>query len=262
MASTSSFVAYIDESGDEGFTFGVANRSSEWFVLSAIVIRKKNDLSIVEACRSIRRTLGKPVGYTVHFRDLKHDQKVAVACEVSKIPMRTISIVCHKPSMTETEYLLEKNKLYFYLSRFLFERVSWLCRDNRIAKEGDGTAEIVFSNRSSMPYDEFRKYVDLLHHRSTERGDVEMDWGAIDSSRVCSYPHKLRAGLQIADIVASSVFSAFEQNRFGNTEPRYARELAKVAYRHKKKLLGYGVKLWPAEKMKAVQSSTDYDWLV
>jgi hypothetical protein len=36
-----SFVAYIDESGDEGFNFAEFPeiKSSEWFVLSAVVIR-------------------------------------------------------------------------------------------------------------------------------------------------------------------------------------------------------------------------------
>ena len=35
---SATFVVYIDESGDEGFSFGKG--SSEWFVLSAVVTKK------------------------------------------------------------------------------------------------------------------------------------------------------------------------------------------------------------------------------
>ena len=46
---SSSFVAYIDESGCEGFKFLADEQgSSRWFVLSALVLRKENDLLAVE----------------------------------------------------------------------------------------------------------------------------------------------------------------------------------------------------------------------
>ncbi|WP_229207695.1 MULTISPECIES: DUF3800 domain-containing protein [unclassified Duganella] len=55
------FVAYIDEAGDEGFKFLEGERgSSRWFVLSATIIRKSNDLQIVRAAREVRQLLGKP----------------------------------------------------------------------------------------------------------------------------------------------------------------------------------------------------------
>jgi hypothetical protein len=44
-----SFVAYIDESGDEGFKF--AKGSSEWFVLSAAITRKRFDVATVKTSR-------------------------------------------------------------------------------------------------------------------------------------------------------------------------------------------------------------------
>ena len=44
-----SFLAYIDESGDEGFVFNEdGSGSSRWFVLSAAVIRQVNDLQMVK----------------------------------------------------------------------------------------------------------------------------------------------------------------------------------------------------------------------
>src|SRR3546814_6025402 len=77
------------------------------------------------------------------------------------------SVLVHKPSLNEPEtFQAEKFRLYFYLTRYLLERVSWLCRDHRRANEGDGTAEVIFSNRSYMSYDAMRPY--LCRLRSEE----------------------------------------------------------------------------------------------
>ncbi|HWE01892.1 MAG TPA: DUF3800 domain-containing protein [Tepidisphaeraceae bacterium] len=45
-----SFIVYIDESGDDGFKFNTGGSgSSEWFILSAVVIRARNDHMIRES---------------------------------------------------------------------------------------------------------------------------------------------------------------------------------------------------------------------
>ena len=55
---TASFVAYVDESGDEGFKFLPNEKgSSRWFVLSAMVIRKENDLQVVQLARQAREVV-------------------------------------------------------------------------------------------------------------------------------------------------------------------------------------------------------------
>ena len=73
----SSFVTYIDESGDEGFVFNPdGSGSSRWFVISAVVFRKANDLQSVACLKEVRGLLGKPPKYPLHFADLKHEQRV------------------------------------------------------------------------------------------------------------------------------------------------------------------------------------------
>lgn len=55
---TASFVAYVDESGDEGFKFLPNEQgSSRWFVLSALVIRKENDLQVDRYLRLMAKTI-------------------------------------------------------------------------------------------------------------------------------------------------------------------------------------------------------------
>lgn len=114
---SSSFIAYIDESGDEGFRFP---GSSEWFVLSALVLRRHTELETVKALDGIKVRLGKDLRRPLHFRDLEHAQRVAYVGELAahRKRMRTISVLVHKPSLVEVDAFREKHLLYRYATRF------------------------------------------------------------------------------------------------------------------------------------------------
>ena len=239
------FVVYVDESGDEGFSFGKG--SSDWFVLSAIITRKSKDIETVKLIDRVRGKLGKPPERPLHFRDLKHEQRLPLAAEIASADLRTISVLVHKPSIKEPEKFHERYRLYFYAARYLFERVSWYCRDHRTSHDsGDGSAEIVFSNRSGMSYQEIRDYLDLLRQQ-TGFFDVRIEWSVIKPEQVRAYTHGRRMGLQIADAVASSFFYAVQLSQHGFTEDRYACMLKPVVYHRQGQYGGYGIKLWPRE---------------
>ena len=132
----SSFVVYVDESGDEGFVFKPdGSGSSRWFVISAVVVRKKKDHHMVSCLKEVREILKKPAKTPLHFVDLRHEQRVPYIRRVGDLPIRAISILIHKPSISEPEkFQNNKYLLYRYATRLLLERVSLLCRDGK--KEG------------------------------------------------------------------------------------------------------------------------------
>lgn len=242
-----SFTVYIDESGDEGFVFQPGEQgSSRWLVLSAVVFRKRNDLQAVRLMADLRTRLGKLPKQALHFRHLRHEQRVPVARAIGEAPfIRTVSVLIHKPSIREPErFQSEPFRLYRYACRLLLERVSWLCRDKRVPDQGDGTAEITFSNRSAMSYDDLRGYLNLLHD-AAEVKDVRVDWAVIRPTQVRAVNHDQLAGLQLADAVASGLFYALNLNPYGEAESRYLDLLAPTTYRHKGSALGYGLKFWP-----------------
>lgn len=243
--STPSFRVYVDESGDEGFVFKDRGQgSSRWLVLSAAVTRRERDLEMVKLMDDVRTLLDRPRRQQVHFVKLSHAQKTAYAREIGKVSLRTVSVLVHKPSIEGPEtFQARKHRLYRYATRLLLERVSWLCREHRIAGRGDGFAEVIFSNRGQMSYDDLRDYLCRLR----EKPGVQIDWSAIDPVRVRAVQHTQLAGLQVADAVASSGFAAVNANQFGDTEHRYLLELSPVMYRRKGKLSGYGLKFWPAD---------------
>lgn len=243
-----SFRVYVDEAGDEGFQFLPNERgSSRWFVLSATVFRKSKDHAAVQAMKEIRALLNKDPKKALHFRNLKHEQRIPCIRQIGNCPIRTVSILIHKPSIREPEkFQSEAYRLYRYATRLLLERTSWLCRDAYKEGEGDRTAEVIFSNRSAMSYEDLKDYLLLLREQSKPR-DIRIDWNVIQPEAVRAVNHDQLAGLQIADAVASSIFYATHLTQYGENEPRYMELLDRTVYRHKQTAIGYGLKFWPEE---------------
>lgn len=238
-----SFIAYIDESGDDGLEKfrepGGKGGASSWLVISACVLRQSFDLQAVKWRDEISARMPEKRIRELHFANLSHNQKVVIVQDLAERPIRAINIISNKrtaPAGTFTQ----KNQLYFYTTRYLIERISWLCRDyRRLVPEGDGRVKIVFSRRGGMSYPDFRAYLNRLKDDQT----VRIHWPTIDIDGIDALDHSRRAGLQIADAVASAFAAGIEPNAYGNCESRYAEILKPVVYRRRMNYLSYGVKL-------------------
>ncbi len=262
---TASFVVYVDESGDEGFKFGESGGSSKWFVLSAVITEKKTDLQTVKLVDKVREILGrKPDDHKpLHFRMLKHEHRIPLVDHIARADLKTISVCIHKPSIVESETFQQRNLLYYYAGRLLLERVSWYCRDHKTGHtEGDGSAEIVFSNRGGMEYEEFRAYMERLKKQSEDSGKFQrsIDWSVIKSDQITAYADK-RMGLQLADAVATSFYYGLQLNPTGYNEDRYVRMLKPVVYNHNGDYDGYGIKIWPRDAEGLIKTESHLMWL-
>ncbi len=250
---SSTFIAFIDESGDEGFQ--LHSGSSEWFVLSAVVMRTANELEQVKLVDVVRDGINQrrqpshriPDKKPLHFRDLKHDQRRFYAEHISRASLRTVSVMINKREISNPEKFTPDSGLYFYAVRLLVERASWYCRDHKRRDDaGDGCLKLVFSNRAALDYTELANYLRYL-----ETNRIALDYraapGVVRPEDLCTYTSGKRMGLQIADAVASSYYSAVEKSSFGFTEESYAKLLLPRAYRHDGQLWGYGIKMVPRE---------------
>jgi len=257
------FVVYIDESGDEGFRFDTANSSTRWFVLAAAVTRKVDDARLVHLARDVRARLNRPALCHLHFRKLDHQPRLFYVGRIAESKVKVVAVLVDKRAITSPETFRQESRLYFYAARYLLERVSWYCRDHKTASDtGDGSARVVFSNRSNLSYDSLREYIARLKEKS-KSGDVRIEWQVIshEPAGICALQAKSCAGLQVVDAVASSFFCAVEQSALGYTEDRYARMLKPVVYNHHGKYIGYGVKLWPRELERGLETEKRFSWL-
>jgi hypothetical protein len=263
---TASFVAYIDESGDEGFKFRTESdeqSSSDWFILAGFITRKRTDLETVKAIDRVRDEFKLHPSKHIHWKDLKHPRKVRYAQIIATLQARLIAVCVHKPSLLEPETFQQRYRLYFYAVRYLLERISWLARDSHNPAKwgGDGTVELLFSNRQGMSYEEMRDYLRLLKIRQDAGQDVRIEFDNVVIDKIKTRTPGKSMGLQLADATAGAFFNALEADSFGNTEPRYVQTMAPVVYRHEGILHGYGLKIVPREAVFALEGDDNTAWI-
>lgn len=256
----STFTAFVDEAGDEGFA--LAEGSSRWFTLSAVIVRTANEMSVVRLIDAVRGTLGRTDRNPLHFKKLRHHSRLALVSQIGNASLCWMTVLCDKSAIAEPASFQKSHRLYFYSARYLLERVSWYCRDaKKLEDAGNGTVRVVFSNRGSMSYDEFRDYMHRLKNES-DYFNCKIDWKTLDVDAICARKDDQMLGLQIADAVASSCFHACEPLK-GFSEPRYVEQLLPRVYAYAgRKRLRYGLKFWPAPAEQAVESDTTglFDW--
>lgn len=255
MAAT--FVVYIDESGDEGLRPGTG--ATEWFVLSAVITRRESDLETVNLVDDVREQLGRPAHKPLHFRKLKHDERLLLIDSIVGRDVFAISVVVHKPSLANPRIFRERNRLYFYSARLLLERASWFCRDNQRQDDaGDGSAEIVFSKRNDLRYDELQGYMRRLRAQADGGG---LDWRVLNPEQISAHSHGRRKGLQIVDAVASGTMFAVRSAQEGQRTHEYVCRLKPVFYSQQGRYLGYGLKFFPRETAFLVEADERLRWV-
>ena len=86
------FRVYIDEAGDRGHHLA----SSKHFVVSAVIVRDRDEPTLRQELAALRAALGRQAGHVVHFRKLTHAQKIKACRDVAGSCVATIMnvIVC------------------------------------------------------------------------------------------------------------------------------------------------------------------------
>lgn len=180
---------------------------------------------------------------TLHFADMDHPQRIMAVHGLCNRPLRITAVIANKPTIPPGIYV-EKNQLYHYMSRYLLERLSWLCRDMRKdVPEGDGRIKIIFARRGGMSTDDFKSYLQIL--KASNDPDIQIHWPVIDIDGIEAHDQPSKFGLQMADIAISGLTWALEPDLYGNCEPRYARALKPHIYHRGNNYCSYGTKIVP-----------------
>jgi Protein of unknown function (DUF3800) len=222
-------IAYVDEAGDEGLgklSSGTSGGQSRWLLLGAAIVRGADDPDIPKYRDAIMDRFPNKRRRDLHFRELKHEQKVVVAQEIAKLPVKTCITLSHKATLvgSGSESRFREPGLYYrYMTRWLLERVSTQCaRDAQ--KEGiQGRLRVVFSRRGGTDYNSMTSYMEFMRDgRERIQPARSIDWSVFDPSDIAVENHGVRAGLQLADAVTSAFFVAVEPNLYGNYDTTYA----------------------------------------
>jgi hypothetical protein len=215
-----SYVAYIDEAGDPGLQRVKpldANGSSEWLILSAVVIGEPNEKNVAPWRNGILRET-KSQRKDLHFTNLKPWNKRIACVELAKLPIRLFVVCSNKKNMRGytnpfAEQYPAPNWFYAWLSRLLLERVTYFVREKSLEQHREiRKVRLEFSSRGGLDRFGLTSYFNWLKLRSEEGKNYlplgNLVWETVDEELVFIYSHKERAGLQLADSVASAFFKA------------------------------------------------------
>lgn len=257
------YVAYIDESGDDGLRAVKplsSPGSSEWLILSAVVIRAENQQHVAKWVENLRTKFARLQAPSIHFARLNDAQK-AIACgELGQLDARYFVVASNKKNMQGyrnpfAEKIPSSNWFYCWMSRVLLERVTnFVAAKNAATGTNTPLMRIEYSARGGLRYSQMTAYYEWMRMKS---GNQFLPWGSlawstIDPRLMHVYRHYERDGLVLADIVASAFFKACDKYDTGACDPRFAKLLEPRMAREPDttggQIAGYGLKLLPGFK--------------
>ncbi len=263
------FIAYIDEAGDPGLknVRPIDDRgSTEWMTVSAAVICREREQEAIEWVAKINKKIGVENTQVIHFKDLTKEHRLTVCEEVAKLPVRLFVVATNKKNMRRYQNdraakVPSKQWFYNWIVRILIERVThWCGRRADRHKLARRHVKFVFSQSGGHSYSQTAAYHELLK-KQARGGKPYLSkwvprWDVMSMHLVENYPHYKRAGLQLADVTASSFYQAIDNLDTGPCETSYAKALRpRMAHNVSGYYDDYGVVLQPTPCWSAEISS-------
>jgi hypothetical protein len=222
-----SYVAYLDEAGDPGIERVRPidePGASEWLVIGAVLVEASNEQKAVEWVRTILNEVGARQRPALHFRDLKEWQKPLACQQLAKLPVNLFVMTSNKKNMrhyqneraaAKTNPLISKQVFYNFCLRLTLERITDCCLRHSKRTYGEPRhVKIIFSKRGGHSYAHTFVYNEILKNQARAKTTFlqkrEVRWEVMDLRLQEAVQHTSNAGLQLADIVASSFFQAVD----------------------------------------------------
>jgi hypothetical protein len=258
------YVAYIDEAGDPGLNKVRPidpDGASEWLILSAVVIQAKREPHVVSWVDAIRDGIGVKQRRYLHYRDLSDTRKRTVAKCMAELPIRGFAVCSNKKNMrgyrnSRAEKIPSQQWFYNWCVRLLLERVTAFCAEHSQREHGElKRIKIEFSRRGGHRYSQTKAYHYYLRHQQQSAGlyltKREPITSMLNTDLMEDHPHQTRAGLQLADAVASSFYQAIDCLGQGRWLIDPARKLEPIMAKEKGHTRNFGVALFPTPPWKA-----------
>lgn len=215
---------YIDEAGDLGF-----QRGTQWFVLSAVIVKKSEEPHIRGTIARIKKRLNVN---EIHLRKITDFYRRAyIVQELNRENFTYVNIIVDTGKLN-LAMRASAPIAYNYICRMLIERVSWFLRDSNLI------GDIVLSARGTSRDGELIEYI-KTHLLPCHNNEVAEVFDKISAKSASSWDL-----LQLADVCATTMYLAYEENGWGFCTPCYSSVLKPHLYVRKGKLESYGLKYY------------------
>lgn len=220
------YIAYIDEAGDPGIerVRPLDNPgASEWLVIGAMLIEASSERYPVQWVRAILADCGSRQR-TLHYKDLREFQKPIACRGLAEKPVNLFAMLSNKKNMrghtnpraaAHGNVLTSKQWFYNYCLRLILERITDCCLRHSVKTYGAPRhVKLIFSNRGGHSYGHAIAYNEILKAQSrsetTWLKKREIKWQVLDRRLQETWTPQEVAGLQLADVVASSFYQAVD----------------------------------------------------
>ncbi|NLH80217.1 MAG: DUF3800 domain-containing protein [Phyllobacteriaceae bacterium] len=259
------YLAFIDEAGDDGLRqikSDGTRGASEWLVMSALLVRADKASEVPNWGWDIINKIDQHQLSHLHYLRLNQNKRL-IACEaLADLPVRIFVLLSNKKNMqgyrnTRAEKAKINRTAWFYcwVSKLLMERVTKYCARRTLKDYGEiRSLNVIFSDRGGVNLNDISSYYSYIKWQSENerlfRPEFDLNWSVIDTNNFEIHPNKMKIGLQLADIAASSFFNGLELNAMQATNPEPAKRLLpRMALAETGRTFGFGVKLMPVWKI-------------
>lgn len=220
----SDYTVYIDEAGDLGI-----GKGTQWFVLTAVIVRKSEEPQIRLKMEQIRNRLNVK---EIHLRKIQDFYKRGlIVQELNQTDFVYMNVIVDTKKF-DVSKIPSSIIAYNYVCKYLLQRVSWYLESQK------AVADIVLSARGTARDGELIDYIKdkLLPYPSN----------AINPTVFNKVTAKTAATwdmLQLADVCATTMFLTYEVNGYGFSTPCFSQAMADHLYSNNK-VDSYGIKFF------------------
>ncbi|MGV8987668.1 MAG: DUF3800 domain-containing protein [Cypionkella sp.] len=219
------YVLYIDEAGDDGLRHmrpQYPEGSTEWLCLAGYLVRANRADSLPSVLRSIRMAINSRQAPSLHYKDLSSSKRLKVCELLAEHSARAFVVCSWKHSLVGYQNSRAARAgtnqwIYNFLIRMLLERVTDFCHQDAVKKYGSPRCvRVIFSARGGHRFGQMKAYITQLKAQATA-GSTFLARRVIRPevlrfNLIEQFPHYMEAGLQLADVVASSTLQSLESS--------------------------------------------------
>ncbi len=264
------YIAYLDEAGDPGIERVRPldePGGSEWLVIGGVLIEASNEQKPVEWVRSILNDIGAKNRPALHFRDLHEWQKPLVCQKLADLPVNLFVMTSNKKNMrayrnaraaAKSNPLVSKQIFYNFCLRLILERITDCCLRHSMRVHGAPRhVKIFYSKRGGHNYAHTFIYNETLKSQARSKTTWlkrrEIKWEVMDRRLQEAVMHTTNAGVQLADVVASSFFQSCDVLPPTSFNPYNARLLGNRIATEAGFFRDYGVIFQPSPELTKAQ---------
>lgn len=219
---------YIDEAGDLGI-----NRGTQWFVLTAVIVKKEHESKIRSKMNEIKNKLNIR---EIHLRRINDFYKRAyIVRELNDEEFVYMNVLVDTKQLDPAK-LPDAAITYNYMCKYLLQRVSWYLEEHKLI------GDIVLSARGTSRDGELIAYINekLLPFAYNQINPSCFDKVSAKTAGQWDL-------LQLADVCATTMFYTYEINGFSFCVPCFSETLSLHLYCRNGKVDSYGVKFFRNE---------------